>query len=127
MPKRRQPISRGQAEAVLKASGGGGLQVLRGKPPIKVGAPADATGLAAIRPLTFEDFDNKRYCALDWHVILLGLFYPSSIFTRETAKADAAISPITLTLDGSVLDTTRTPLKSKRSAASRIVMDSGRM
>src|SRR5689334_6521585 len=63
-------VTKGNAEAVFEAFGGGGWMIRLHAGKIE-GAPADfmADGLARISML--DAYDQKHYCALDWHVISL--------------------------------------------------------
>jgi hypothetical protein len=97
-------ISRGQAQAVLNAAGNGGGAIHNhggGN-----GAPADADSQVAIRAY----YDNGlHYCVEDWHVITLGQI----IHTTSMQEARMFFDPTVMTfvLDGSPLETTRTPIK----------------
>lgn len=97
-------ISRGEAQAVLNAggSGGGAIHNHGGGN----GAPADADSQAAIRVY----YDNGlHYCVEDWHVITLAQI----IRTTSMREARMILDPLVMTfaLDGSLLETTRTPIK----------------
>lgn len=103
-------VTRGDAQAVFEAFGGGGWAI-RLHPGIIEGAPADfmAGGLARISMM--DAYDQKHYCALDWHVI--------SILIVEGSRAGEALSnqqifdriagrDVVFTLDGKTLQTKRT-------------------
>jgi hypothetical protein len=97
-------ISRGEAQAVLNAAGtGGGAIHNHGGAN---GAPADANSQVAIR--AYYD-SGLHYCIEDWHVIGLAQL----IHTTSMREAQTFLDPIVMTfvLDGSPLETTRTPIK----------------
>ena len=67
MPRR---ITHGDVQAVLNAFNTGGRVILLRRGETAVASPADFVGThGAIRP--FSDWDNRHFCAEDWHVILV--------------------------------------------------------
>ncbi len=104
------PISRGDAQAVLEAFGGGGWAILRHS-DVARGAPADQVGShGAIRP--FDPWDGIRLHAEDWHVILIADFEGGDhSFSRQDAEQAIAQIAVRFELDGQELEITRTAIK----------------
>jgi hypothetical protein len=104
-------ITKGDAQAVLKAFGSGGRVILRNGQTVEA-APADFLGThGSIRPFPNSAWDGAHFCAEDWHVILIGQIEGGDAsFTRQ--QAATLLDPITnsFTLDGVPLETTRTPI-----------------
>jgi len=97
-------ISRGEAQAVLNAAGTGGGAIRNHGG--SNGAPADANSQVAIRAY----YDNGlHYCVEDWHAVTLAQI----VKTTSMREAQIFLDPIVMTfvLDGSLLETTRTPIK----------------
>lgn len=67
-------VSRGDGEAVLKASHGG--VVVTNHAGAVRGAPADIDVRAAIRPYANSPWDGRHYCAEDWHVLVAAWSVP---------------------------------------------------
>jgi hypothetical protein len=91
--------------------GSGGWAILRHS---KVAKGAPSQGLAdsrvAIRP--FSDWNGRRFCELDWHVILIADIEPvDDTSSRQDAKAAAENLIVSMTLDGAPLPLTRTAVK----------------
>jgi hypothetical protein len=107
-----RPITRGDAEAVLNAFGGGGLAVLSHSKTAQ-GAPADFLGShGSIRPFAGSPWDSAHFCAEDWHVILMAdIEGGDSSFKHNDAAAIMNGLEISFTLDGAPLPTTRTAIK----------------
>lgn len=104
-------VSRGDAEAVFHAFGGGGRVILN-KNVTDTGAPADSDVRAAIRPFSGSIFDGRHYCAEDWHVILIAnISGDTPSWSLQEARAELASIETQFTLDGSALATTSTALK----------------
>jgi hypothetical protein len=104
-------VSRGDAEAVFHAFGGGGRIILN-KNVTDTGAPADSDVRAAIRPSSGTIFDGRHYCAEDWHVILAATASGDTpSWSLREARAELAFTVNQFTLDGSTLSTSRTALK----------------
>jgi len=102
-------VTRGEAEAVLHAYGTAG-QVLRANGTTVSGAPADGDAAATIRP--FGESNLRRYCAEDWHVIVLALLHGDDApYTRDDAVSFLGSLTVSFTLDGAPLSTIRTPIK----------------
>ncbi len=102
-------VSRGDAEAVLKASHGG--VVATNHAGEGRGAPADIDLRAAIRPYADSPWDGRHYCAEDWHVLVAGWSAPiDESHTVKQAKDELAATTIQLVLDGTELDTERTAI-----------------
>ncbi len=103
--------TKGDAEAVLEAFGGGGWAILRHS---KVFEGAPSQGLpdsrVAIRP--FTDWNGRHFCELDWHVILIADIEPvDETFTARDARAAIENLTVEFTLDGAPLPVTRTATK----------------
>jgi hypothetical protein len=103
-------ISKGDAQAVFEAFGGGGWAVLRHS-DIARGAPADQMGShGGIRP--FEAWDGIKLHADDWHVILIAdIEGGDNTFTREDAQQAIDQIAVQFELDGRPLEITRTAIK----------------
>lgn len=103
-------VTKGKAEAVFQAFGGGGWMIRKHAGKIE-GAPADfmADGLARISML--DAYDQKHYCALDWHVISI-LIVEGSVddqkLTNREILGQIAGRDVVFTLDGAPLATDRT-------------------
>jgi hypothetical protein len=108
MPRR---ITRGDVEAVFNAGGTGGRVIRVKKGETAVAAPVDFVGShGAIRP--FPDWDNRHFCAEDWHLIVVaGIDGGNASFRREQAEASANQVTFDFTLDGDLLATERTTIK----------------
>src|SRR5215831_18703860 len=105
-------ITRGDAEAVLNAFGGGGRAVLLHSKTAE-GAPADFFGShGSIRPFAGSPWDGAHFCAEDWHVILIAdIEGGDASFTHADADAIMNGLNVSFTLDGAPLPTTRTAIK----------------
>ena len=103
-------VTKGNAEAVFEAFGGGGWMIRQHAGKIE-GAPADfmADGLTRISML--DAYDGKHYCVLDWHVVSL-LIVEGSVAgqprTNPQIFDQIAARDVVFTLDGKRLATTRT-------------------
>jgi len=102
-------VTRGDAQAVFEAFGGGGW-VIRLNAGTVEGAPADflPDGMARISPSS--GFNQKHYCALDWHVISVALLEgnrPGEIFSESEIRDRLAGRHVEFTLDGAPLATVR--------------------
>ncbi|WP_086837824.1 hypothetical protein [Amycolatopsis kentuckyensis] len=101
--------SRGDAEAVLHASGTGGAAI-RNHRTVSGGSPADIDGRVAIRVLPLVD--GRHFCQDDWHVILVAeISGGDKSFTMQEAKAELNSVRLEFFLDGSPLATERTSVK----------------
>ena len=105
-------ITRGDAEAVLNAFGGGGRAVLLHSKTAE-GAPADFDGShGSIRPFAGSPWDGAHFCAEDWHVILIAdIEGGDTSFKHDDAESIMNGLDISFTLDGAPLATTRTAIK----------------
>ena len=105
-------ITRGDAEAVLNAFGGGGRAVLLHSRTGE-GAPADFFGShGSIRPFAGSPWDGAHFCAEDWHVILIADFEGGDAsFKHDDAESIMNGLDISFTLDGAPLPTIRTAIK----------------
>jgi hypothetical protein len=105
-------ITRGDAEAVLNAFGGGGQAVLLHSKTAE-GAPADFLGShGSIRPFSGSPWDGAHFCAEDWHVILIAdIEGGDASFKHDDAARIMDGLNVSFTLDGVPLPTTRTPVK----------------
>jgi hypothetical protein len=105
-------ITRGDAEAVLNAFGGGGQAVLLHSKTAE-GAPADFLGShGSIRPFSGSPWDGAHFCAEDWHVILIAdIEGGDGSFKHDDAARIMDGLNVSFTLDGVPLPTTRTPVK----------------
>jgi hypothetical protein len=109
MPRR---ITRGDAQAVLRAFGTGGRVILRNGQTTEA-APADFFGShGSIRPFSGSPWDGRHFCADDWHVILIA-WIDGGDASFGHQQAEAVLDPVTnnFTLDGAALATTRTPIQ----------------
>jgi hypothetical protein len=105
-------ITRGDAEAVLNAFGGGGQAVLLHSKTAE-GAPADFLGShGSIRPFSGSPWDGAHFCAEDWHVILIADIEggDASFKHNDAARIMDGLN-VSFTLDGASLPTTRTAVK----------------
>jgi hypothetical protein len=103
--------TKGDAEAVLEAFGGGGWAILRHNKVVE-GAPAQGTAdsRVAIRP--FANWNGRHFCELDWHVILVADVEPvDAASTPKDAHAAIENLTVTFTLDGAPLPVSRTAVK----------------
>lgn len=105
-------ITRGDAEAVLHAFGGGGRTVLSHSTTAQ-GAPADVAGSrGAIRPFSGSPWDGAHFCAEDWHVVVVAdIEGGDASFQHDDAVAVMDGLDVAFTLDGAALPTTRTAVK----------------
>jgi hypothetical protein len=105
-------ITRGDAEAVLNAGGGGGRAVLLHSETAE-GAPADFFGShGSIRPFAGSPWDGAHFCAEDWHVILIAdIEGGDTSFKHDDAERIMNGLDVSFTLDGTPLPTTRTAIK----------------
>ena len=105
-------ITRGDAEAVLNAFGGGGRAVLLHSKTAE-GAPADFFGShGSIRPFAGSPWDGAHFCAEDWHVILIAdIEGGDTSFKHDDAERIMNGLDVSFTLDGTPLPTTRTAIK----------------
>lgn len=100
---------RGDAEAVLHASGTGGAAI-RNHRTVGDGSPADLDGRVSIRVL--PSVDGRHFCQDDWHVILVSeISGGDKSFTMQQAKAESSAVRLEFFLDGSPLATERTSVK----------------
>jgi hypothetical protein len=105
-------ITRGDAEAVLHAFGGGGRAVLRHSTATQ-GAPADFQGShGSIRPFAGSPWDGAHFCAEDWHTIVMADVEGGDASFRH-ADAEQIMNglEISFSLDGAPLPTVRTAIK----------------
>ena len=104
-------ITRGDVEAVFQAFGTGGRVILR-KGRATEAAPADFFGShGSIRPFRGSPWDNRHFCAEDWHVILVAeIDGGDKSFSRQQAEANLGQVTHEFTLDGAPLPTTRTSI-----------------
>ncbi len=101
--------SRGDAEAVLHASGTGGAAI-RNHGTVHGGSPADIDGRVSIRVL--PSVDGRHFCQDDWHVVLVAEHIGGDkSFTIQNAKAELNSVRLEFFLDGSPLATERTSIK----------------
>lgn len=102
-------VTRGQAEAVLQASGNGGRAVNLHS-PTQNGAPAQGLpgSRVLIRPFSGTPFNGAHYCALDWHTIDIEIF---DVGPRKAFASEIAGVTVTFTLDGAPLPVTQTAIK----------------
>ena len=103
-------VTRGDAEAVFQAAFNGGWAIRLNQGEIE-GAPEDfmADGLVRISPATM--FNNKHYCALDWHVISVATIEgnrPGESMSNQEIWDRLAARQVTFQLDGSPLPVERT-------------------
>jgi hypothetical protein len=104
-----QPASKGDATAVLQAFGGAGFAV-RLHHEATEGAPADPHDRVSIRP--FEPWNNRHFCELDWHTILIAdIEGGDQGYTEQDAKDIIDQMTVALTLDGAPLQVERTAVK----------------
>lgn len=103
-------ITRGDAQAVFEAFGGGGRAILQHSGEAE-GAPADFLGThGAIRP--FAPWDGRHFCADDWHVIVIAdVEGGDASFKKQDAEDVISRLTIGFVLDGVPLPTTRTAVK----------------
>jgi hypothetical protein len=106
----RRRVSRGDAEAFLKAAHAG--VVVKGHAGVVRGAPADIDVRAAIFPYGDPPWDGRHYCVEDWHVLVAGwsVLIDESHTVRQ-AKDELAATTIQLVLDGTELDTERNAIR----------------
>ena len=101
--------TRGDAEAVLRATFTGGLSI-RAHNPDAQGAPSGfvtSPDGVRINPLV----DGRSYCEAGWHVISLGFVDGiDATRTRDEALSGLAASDIQFVLDGTPLAAQRTPI-----------------
>jgi hypothetical protein len=103
-------VSRGDAEAVLRAAAAG--VVAKSHAGVVRGAPADIDLRAAIRPYADSPWDGRNFCAEDWHVLVAAWFLPiDESHTVQQVKDELAATTIRLVLDGAELDTERTAIR----------------
>lgn len=80
--------------------------------PTDTGAPADSDIKAAIRPFSGTVFDDRHYCAEDWHVILIAnISGDSPSWSLQQAREELDPTTTQFVLDGADLPTQRTALK----------------
>lgn len=104
-------INRGDAEAIFQAFNNGGWAI-RLQPGIIEGSPSDFLVGSLARIATTAN--NRHYCALDWHVILVSTVegnLPGESSTNQEIFADLEARVVTILLDGVALDVTRTQPK----------------
>jgi hypothetical protein len=103
-------VSRGDAEAVLQATHAG--VVVTDHAGVVRGAPADIDLRATIKPYADSDWDDRHFCAEDWHVLVVGWFGAiDESHTAQQAKDELAATTIQLVLDDMELDTQRTAIR----------------
>jgi hypothetical protein len=109
-----QRVSEGRARAVLEAFGGAG-RIIRRQGVSQFGAPADIDIHASIRPFSDPNlpFNERHYCAEDWHVILVAqIAGGDQSFTRQKAGEELDPVAVTFELDGAFLSgTERTSIR----------------
>lgn len=100
-------VTEGDANAVLQAFGNGGWTILLHAQVVE-GAPYDGVvqGLATIKP--FKPFNNKHYCELDWHTLLLGDIEPGPL---SAAEATISQMDVAFAVDGAPVSTVATAIK----------------
>lgn len=106
-------ITEGDVQAVLQAFMTGGRTVVSNSSETAGfhAAPADFLGSnGAIMP--FAPWDNQHICVSDWHVLLIGLFDGGDTsYTRQDTSNHLSQLELSFTLDGDLLQTTRTAIK----------------
>jgi len=107
-------VTRGAAQAVFEAFPGGGWAIRLHAGRI-AGAPATFTPDDGVRIAPIPGvFDGIHYCSLDWHVIALTEIdgnAPGESRPPSEIAAFLATTADVLLLDGTPLETTRTPVK----------------
>jgi hypothetical protein len=104
---RRKRATRGDANAVLNAFGSGGWAVINHSDVARRG---DVDLRIHIRP--FDFFNDRHYCALDWHTIVIAFIEGGDKpFTRQQAAARIADIAVQFELDGSPLGISQTAVK----------------
>lgn len=101
-------ITRGDAEAIFQAFNNGGWAI-RLQPGVIEGAPSDFLAGSLARISTTAN--NRHYCALDWHVILVSLVegnLPGESFPNQEIFDNLEARQVTILLDGIPLEVTRT-------------------
>jgi len=102
----------GDAQAISRAFLGGGLAVrfIASNVAEDQASPQDLVGPCVIRAAT--PFDGLHFCADDWHVIDASMyaFGPTRTFHHRDAKSILDATPVSFTLDGQPLTTTRTAI-----------------
>lgn len=101
-------VTRGDAESVFQAFNNGGWAI-RLHPGVIEGPPADfqLDSLARIAAGT----NNRHYCALDWHVILVSTVEgnrPGESLTNQEIWDNLEARQVTFLLDGAPLEVERT-------------------
>ncbi len=106
---RRRRATRGDARAVLNAFGNGGWAVINHSRVARARrGPANTT--IQIRPIDF--FNDRHYCELDWHTIVLAdIQGGAKPYPQQQAEAVIADTRVQLTLDGTPLAISQTPVK----------------
>jgi hypothetical protein len=106
-------VTQGDAQAILESSGGGGWAVRVHGGSIE-GAPADFLPDSIARIGPNPPWEGRHFCSVDWHVISLNYFdgnIEGEARTAREIRAFLAETDLIFTLDGALLDTTRTPIK----------------
>jgi hypothetical protein len=106
-------VTRGDAEAILQAQGGGGWMVRLNGGTLE-GAPSDflQDSLARISPAAA--WNGRHFCSLDWHVINVAAIEGNAAGgTRTQLEIREFLSQIEIdiNLDGAPLDTVRLAVK----------------
>jgi hypothetical protein len=105
---RRRWATRGDAQALLNAFGNGGWAVINHDRVARARrGPANRT--IQIRP--FDFFNDRHYCELDWHTIVLAdIEGGTRPYPRQQAEAIIADLLVQLALDGTPLALSQTPV-----------------
>src|SRR6266536_433038 len=105
---RRRRATRGDAQALLNAFGNGGWAVINHDRVARARrGPANRT--IQIRP--FDFFNDRHYCELDWHTIVLAdIEGGARPYPRQQAEAIIADLRVELALDGTPLALSQTPV-----------------
>jgi hypothetical protein len=104
-------VTEGDANAVLQAFGNGGWTILLHAQVVE-GAPYDGLveGLATIRP--YKAFNNKHYCALDWHTLVVGdIEGGDSTYALSDAEAIISQMDARFSVDGVPVGVVATAIK----------------
>jgi hypothetical protein len=107
-------VTQGDARAVLEAFAAGGWAVVLNGGTVVERAPADFDVDSMARIFPNAQWDGRRFCSLDWHVVSVTLIEGNpaggSRTNTEIFEALSQRTPL-ITLDGALLDTERTAAK----------------
>jgi hypothetical protein len=118
-------ITKGDAQAVFQGHPGG--IAIRAHGGTLEGAPAAGNAAAGVRINAFTQWDGRHYCSLDWHVIAIFLFdgnAPGESRTPQEIATALSAMQVEYSVDGTPLDTTRTPVKPNSDAGALGFTDS---